>query len=200
MAEIIGLITFILCLSIWIGLSIRSAVNERRRKKERKESLESLNRVESRIQKIEDVYGETATAIPLQQISTPNISELLVVLEESQVLLLLGEAYNFSEILNIKIGTLDYIRLKHTVAATTSTHILERAASGEFANKKIKDTILLWQDSPQTDVQGNTAQTIKVDVMTSRLQHPIISIYPDSQSIEKLVVALSLIIDKSEHR
>lgn len=200
MAEIIGLVIFLLCLAIWIGLSIRGAANEKKRIRARKESLAHQDRIESRIQKIEGVYGETATVIHFRKQPVLDIADLLVVLEDAQVLLLLGEAYNFSEILNIKIGMLDYVRLKHTISATTPTHILQRAATGEFTHKRINETSALLRNALEDETSEATAQSVRVDVMTSRLQHPVISIYPTTHSLEEVVAALSIIIDKNEHK
>lgn len=200
MAEIIGFIVFLLCIVVWIVILINGIVDKKRIRKNDQQSLKKQEEVETRIRKIEDVYGEKATLIMFQELNVPNICELLVILEETQIILILGEAYNFSEILNLKIGQLDYIRLKHTAHSTSPTNILEQAATGLFSANTIKEAIHMLEDTQEAVTCPLSEEVVKIDIMTSRLEEPVISISPSCHTLDEIIVVLSLIIDKNENR
>lgn len=200
MAEIIGLIVFLLCIAVWTVILINDIRDKRRIKRNDQQSLIKQEEVETRIRKIEDVYGEKATLIMFQELNAPNICELLVILEETQIILILGEAYNFSEILNLKIGQLDYIRLKYTDRSTSPTNILEQAATGMFSTNSIKGALELLQDTQEAITCPFSDEVAKIDIMTSRLEEPIISISPSCHTLDEIIVTLSMIIDKNESK
>lgn len=200
MAEIIGFIVFLLCIVVWIVILINGIRDKKRRKRNDQQSLKKQEEVETRIRKIEDVYGEKATLIMFQELNVPNICELLVILEEAQIILILGEAYNFSEILNLKIGQLDYIRLKHTAKSTSPTHILEQTATGLFSANTIKGTLQLLEDTQEAITCTLSEEITQIDIMTSRLEDPVISISPSCHTFDEIIVTLSMIIDKNESK
>ena len=201
MAEFIGLTVFLLTLAVWFAYSVKSLANKKKIKKNYRQSLEKQEEVETRIRKIEDVYGEKSTLIMFQELAVPNICELLVILEEAQIILILGEAYNFSEILNFKIGQLDYIRSKYTAKATPPKGILEKISTGYFAGNTIKEALLQLEEMQETITCSSIPeQTAPIDIMTSRLDEPTIRISPSSYSADEVITALSIIIDKNESK
>ncbi|WP_163176107.1 hypothetical protein [Bacteroides sp. 51] len=169
-------------------------------KRNDQQSLKKQEEVETRIRKIEDVYGEKATLIMFQELNAPNICELLVILEEAQIILILGEAYNFSEILNLKMGQLDYIRLKYTDKSTAPTSILEQAATGLFSTNTIKGALKRLEDTQEAVTSPLSEEAVKIDIMTSRLDEPVITICPSCHTLDEIIVALSMIIDKNESK
>lgn len=200
MAEIIGLIIFLLCIVVWFIMLFKGIADKRIIKRNQKQSLEKQEEVESRIRKIEDVYGEKAILIMFQELAIPNICELLIILEEAQIILILGEAYNFSEILNLKIGKLDYIRLKYTATSTTPTNTLEQAATGFFSANKIKEALQLLEETQESITSSLFEEKVQIDIMTSRLTEPVISLSPSCHTVDEVIIALSMIIDENESK
>ncbi|NDV83475.1 hypothetical protein D0T87_16005 [Bacteroides sp. 51] len=200
MAEIIGLIVFLLCIVVWGVILMNDIRDKKRMKRNDQQSLKKQEEVETRIRKIEDVYGEKATLIMFQELNAPNICELLVILEEAQIILILGEAYNFSEILNLKMGQLDYIRLKYTDKSTAPTSILEQAATGLFSTNTIKGALKRLEDTQEAVTSPLSEEAVKIDIMTSRLDEPVITICPSCHTLDEIIVALSMIIDKNESK
>lgn len=203
MAEIIGFIVLLLCIVTWSVILFKGDVNRKRRKKlksDEEKSLYKQEEIENRIAKIEDVYGEKATLIMFQELDAPNICELLVILEEAQIILINGEAYNFSEILNIKVGQFDYIRIKHTVNSTKSLNILEKSANGHFSSNTIKGALHRLEELQEPITCPLREEKTNIDIMTSRLQDPVITISPSFHTTDEVLVALSMIIDKNENK
>lgn len=200
MAEIIGLIVFLLSIVVWFVILTSGIIVRKKIKKKALQSLIKQEEVETRIRKLENAYDERATLIMFQELDAPTMSELLVILEDAQIILILGEAYNFSEILNIKIGKLDYIRLKHTANSASPTTLLAQAATGFFSANTIKGALKLLEDTQEAIVPEPHTKTTTIDIMTSRLSNPIISISPSNHTLDEIIVALSIIIDKNEHR
>lgn len=200
MAEIIGFIIFLLCIVVAWDIIFNDITNKKIIKRNNLQSLKKQEEVESRIRKIEDIYEEKAILIMFQELNTPNICELLVILEEAQIILILGEAYNFSEILNLKVGRLNYIRLKYTAKSTLPTNLPEQVATGVFSTKTIKEVIRLLEDTQEPITCSFSEEVVKIDIMTSRLEKPVISISPSCHTVDEMIVALSMIIDKNESK
>lgn len=200
MAEIIGLIILLLCIVIWIAILMNRIKDKKRIKRNDLQLQIKQEEVEARIRKIEDVYGEQATLIMFQEFNVPDICELLIILEEAQIILILGEAYNFSEILNFKFAQLDYIRLKQTNASASPNNILAQAATGMFSTNTIKGVLELLEDTQEAITYPLDEDTSKIDIITSRLKTPAISISPSRHTLDEIVVALSMIIDRNENK
>lgn len=203
MAEIIGFIVLVLCIVTWTVILFQGDGKKKRRKKikdDEEKAQYKQEEIENRIAKIEDVYGEKATLIMFQQLDAPNICELLVILEEAQIILINGEAYNFSEILNIKVGQFDYIRIKHTVKSTTSSNILEQSANGNFSSNTIKGALRRLEELQEPITCPLREEKTNIDIMTTRLHEPVITICPSFHSTDEVLVALSMIIDKNENK
>jgi len=200
MAEIIGFIVFLLCVVAWLVILLKGITDKKKIKKNDQQSLEKQEEVESRIRKIEDVYGEKSTQIMFQELSVPNICELLVILEEAQIILILGEAYNFSEILNLKIGKSDYIRLKYTAKSTSPINILEQTAAGLFSANTINEALKRLEETQETITSPQSDESMRIEIMTSRLEEPTVYISPSCYTVDEVIVALSMIIDKNESK
>lgn len=200
MAEIIGFIVFLLCIATWFIMLLKGIADKKVIRRNQRQSKEKQEEVDSRIRKIEDVYGEKATLIMFQELHVPNICELLVILEEVQIVLILGEAYNFSEVLNLKIGKLDYIRLKNTVNSTTPTSTIEQAATGMYSANTIKESLQLLEETQEAIMSPLCDKVTQIEIMTSRITEPVICISPSSYTVDEVIIALSMIIDKNENK
>ena len=200
MAEVIGFIVFLLCVVAWLVILLKGITDKKKIKRYDQQALEKQEEVESRIRKIEDVYGEKSTLIMFQELNVPNICELLVILEEAQIILILGEAYNFSEILNLKIGKSDYIRLKYTAKSTSPTNILEQSAAGVFSANTITEALKRLEETQETITSPQSEEAMRIEIMTSRLEEPTICISPSCHTVDEVIVALSMIIDKNESK
>lgn len=198
MTEVIALIVFLLCLMVLFRLSWKDSFSKKHTKESDDINSRKEKEIENHIQKIEDVYGEKAVTIMFQELSTPHIAELLIILEEAQIILILGEGYNFSEILNIRIGQLNYIRSKRTKLSSSPVHILERAASGEFSSQSIKEALEAYNNGLECIFDSKIEKNTEIEIMTSRQENPIISITPSCHTMDEVIIALAIIIDKNE--